>query len=129
MVPPMKTLEVFDRPLCCSTGICGPTVDPALVHFAADLAWLKEQGVAVHRYNLAHEPAAFTRHADVKEALQVGQVDCLPLIRVEGSIVSRGSYPGREQLAAWCSVEAGPAPSASAENCCAASCCPPSRCG
>lgn len=123
MVPPMKTLEVFDRPLCCSTGICGPSVDPALVHFAADLAWLKEQGVAVHRYNLAHEPAAFTRHADVKEALQVGQVACLPLIRVEGRIVSRGCYPSREQLAAWCSVEASSESSTLAASCCSPSCC------
>jgi hypothetical protein len=36
----MASLQVFDRPLCCSTGICGPEVDPALLALAADLAWL-----------------------------------------------------------------------------------------
>jgi hypothetical protein len=38
-------LEVFDPPLCCPTGVCGPSVDPDLVRFSADLAWLSEQGL------------------------------------------------------------------------------------
>ncbi len=41
----MTTLQVFDRPMCCSTGVCGPSVDPVLPRFAADLDWLKGQGV------------------------------------------------------------------------------------
>jgi hypothetical protein len=120
----MPTIEVFDRPLCCSTGICGPSVDPALVHFAADLDWLRSQGLAVHRYNLAFEPGAFTKHDDVKEALRVGQLGCLPLVRIDGRIVSRGRYPAREQLAGWCGIEEGPGSTAEQKpSCCAASCC------
>lgn len=119
----MSTLEIFDRPLCCSSGICGPAVDPVLVRFAADLDWLRGLGVQVHRYNLAFEPAAFTRHEDVKEALRAGQVSCLPLVRVAGRVVSQGRYPGREDLAAWCGVadqlQATPAPAA----CCTPGCC------
>ena len=37
----MSKVQVFDPPMCCSTGVCGPEVDPALVRFAADLEWLK----------------------------------------------------------------------------------------
>ena len=101
----MNTLEVFDRPLCCSTGICGPGVDPCCVHFVADLDWLRGRGIEVRRYNLAFEPAAFTKYDDVKEALRFGQVGCLPLVRVDGRIVSQGCYPGRRQLARWCGIE------------------------
>ncbi len=119
----MKTIEVFDRPLCCSTGICGPSVDPALVQFAADLAWLKDQKVDVHRYNLAHEPGAFTRHADVTDALQAGQVQCLPLIRVEGRIVSQGNYPDRAHLAAWCGIVDEVGAKETEPSCCATTCC------
>lgn len=43
-------LEVFDPPMCCSTGVCGTDIDPALPRFAADLEWLKTQGVKVERY-------------------------------------------------------------------------------
>jgi len=56
--------------MCCSTGICGPSVDPQLARFAADLAWLKQQGVAVERFNLSREPAAFADDDAVKAALE-----------------------------------------------------------
>lgn len=35
----MPRLEVFDPPLCCPTGVCGPRGDPVLPRFAAQLAW------------------------------------------------------------------------------------------
>ncbi len=43
----MTKLEVYDPAMCCSTGVCGPEVDPALVTFAADLKWVEAQGIAV----------------------------------------------------------------------------------
>lgn len=100
----MATLQVFDKPMCCSTGICGPKVDPVLPKFAADLAWLKDQGVAVERYNLAQQPQAFVAHADVKAAIREEHEHTLPLVRVDGHIVCKGVYPSREMLASWCGV-------------------------
>ena len=47
----MVVLQVFDPPMCCSTGACGPNVNPALTQFAADIDWLKSQGVRVERFN------------------------------------------------------------------------------
>jgi hypothetical protein len=32
----MSKVQVFDPPMCCSTGVCGPEVDPALVRFASN---------------------------------------------------------------------------------------------
>ena len=48
----MIKVQVFDPAMCCSTGVCGPSVDPVLPRFAADLEWLKSKGVQVERYNL-----------------------------------------------------------------------------
>src|SRR6478736_296817 len=90
--------------MCCSTGICGPKVDPVLPRFAADLAWLKDQGVAVERYNLAQQPQAFVAHDDVKDAIGENHEHALPLVRVNGHIVCKGVYPSREMLASWCGV-------------------------
>ena len=98
----MTTLQVFDRPMCCSSGICGPSIDSALVKFAADLTWLKGQGVQVERYNVAQQPKAFIAHEDVKAILR--EAHALPLVRVNGHIVSKGAYPNRSSLAAWCGV-------------------------
>jgi hypothetical protein len=62
-------IQVFDPPMCCSTGVCGPAVDPELVRFAADLQWLQSQRVEVVRYNLSQQPAAFVSTPAVKAAL------------------------------------------------------------
>jgi hypothetical protein len=58
--------------MCCSTGVCGPSINPALPQLAADLEWLKGLGVQVERFNLAQQPAAFRDNAAVREALAQG---------------------------------------------------------
>lgn len=119
----MSKLQVFDRPMCCSTGICGPAVDPGLVRFAADLDWLKSQGVQVERHNLAQQPGAFTVHDDVKEVLVRENVACLPLVRVDARIVSQGVYPSREELARWCGVRQAVSLPVAPRGCCGSTGC------
>ena len=95
----MKKIEVYDPSMCCSTGVCGTDVDPKLIQFASDLAWLKQQGVSVERFNLAQQPAAFASNPLVGEALRSQGNGCLPLVLVDGAIATRSIYPNREQLA------------------------------
>jgi len=108
--PPASRIDVFDPAMCCSTGVCGPSVDPKLVRFSADLDWLKAQGVAVARCNLAQQPMAFAQDPEVRAALEAQGKAALPLIKVDGRVKSLGSYPLRAQLAAWAGVTE-PAPS------------------
>ncbi len=98
-------IQVFDPPMCCSTGICGPGVDPALVNFSADLDWLKRQGIEVERYNLSQQTQAFVSNATVAAALKKDGNDCLPLILVDGKIASQGLYLSREKLAELTNLE------------------------
>ena len=104
----MSRIQVFDPAMCCPTGVCGPTVDPHLVRFAADLEWLKAQGISVDRFNLSQQPLAFAEDADVKAALQIQGEGALPLIKVDGKVQSCGQYPSRDQLASWAGVNAPP---------------------
>lgn len=94
----MKKLEVFDPAMCCSTGVCGVEVDPVLAQFAADLKWVEEHGVAVSRYNLGQEPQAFAANAEVLKEMEAG-IDRLPILVIDGHLVSTGMYPSRPQLA------------------------------
>ena len=105
----MTRIDVFDPPMCCSTGVCGLAVDPLLAAFAADLQWLREQGVEVRRHNLAQEPERFVGHATVHALLQTEGDACLPLVLVNDAVIWRGAYPRREALAR----AAGLAPAAS----------------
>jgi hypothetical protein len=95
-----KKIEVFDPPMCCSTGVCGPKVDKKLVEFSAALAWLSAQGIEVQRYNPAQQYDAFISNAQVVKTVNDIGTGCLPLILVGGEIVSHGQYPGKEELAA-----------------------------
>ena len=94
----MKKLEIFDPAMCCSTGVCGVDVDPLLVQFAADLQWVAEQGVEVKRYNLGQEPQAFAANPAVLKEMEAG-MDRLPVVALDGRIVSTGVYLSRAQLA------------------------------
>jgi hypothetical protein len=97
----MKTIQVFDPPMCCSTGVCGPTVDSKLVRFSSDLHWVANHRVRVERFNLSQQPQAFAAHTAVRTELHTNGNDCLPLILVDGLVVSRGVYPDREHLASF----------------------------
>ncbi len=93
----MKNLEVFDPAMCCSTGVCGVNVDPVLAQFSADLKWVEEQSVLVRRYNLSQEPQAFAANPAVVKEMEAG-MDRLPILVVDGHIVTTGIYPSRQQL-------------------------------
>jgi hypothetical protein len=112
-------VQVFDPPMCCSTGVCGPSVDPELVQFAADLEWLRSNGVEVVRYNLSQQPSAFVGTPAVKAALARTGNSCLPLTLVDGAVKCEGRYPSRAMLAAF--VGLGPAEAAPAND--GSSCC------
>ncbi len=101
----MKTISVYDSPMCCSTGVCGPSVDPKLAEFAGDLEWLKTQGVTVQRYNLAQEPERFVQNSAVKEILDRSGDEELPAILAEETLVSSGRFPDRIELAEMAGID------------------------
>jgi hypothetical protein len=88
----MKTIQVYDPPMCCSTGLCGNDIDPALVNFAALLTQLSQKGVKVERYNLGQQPMAFVQNPVVKALLDKESVAALPLILLDGELHLKGRY-------------------------------------
>jgi len=97
----MKIIQVYDPPMCCSTGVCGPDVDPVLPRFAGLLAQLGGAGVKIERYNLAQQPLAFVRNPAVKALLDQEGTDALPAIFIDGELALKGGYPDTAQRAAW----------------------------
>lgn len=104
--PIMKTVQIFDPAMCCSTGVCGADVDQALVEFAADVDWLKKQGVTVERFNLAQQPQAFASRSTIRDLLHEQGEAALPVILVDDEVKHRGvPYPSRAQLAQWVGIK------------------------
>lgn len=100
-----KVIDVYDPAMCCSTGVCGPDVDDSLTDFANDVKWLKSEGIDVNRYNLGQEPEAFKSNPTVLTRLKSAGSDVLPIIFVNGEMVSEGGYPDRQQLEKWVSSD------------------------
>lgn len=97
----MTPIQIFDPALCCSTGVCGADVDQELARFAADVEWMRQQGVPIERFNLAQQPMAFVNQPTVKAALERSGPSSLPLTVMDGQIQCSGRYPSREELATW----------------------------
>jgi len=92
-------VRVYDPPMCCPTGACGPDPDPELARLTRDLRWLEKQyGVVVERYNLGQQPAEFVKDPEVMELLSAQDVACLPAVFVGDELVATGAYPTREEL-------------------------------
>jgi len=118
----MKSIQVFDPALCCSTGVCGVDVDQALVSFSADVEWARQHGARIERFNLAQQPMAFAENPTVKGFLERSGQDALPLILVDGEVALAGRYPQRAELARWTGLLMV-TPAATESSCCSGKSC------
>lgn len=100
-------LKIYEPAMCCSTGVCGPTVDPRLVAFAGVLKQAAAQGVAVERFNLGQEPQAFVENAQVKAHLAQEGPEKLPFVYINGELVCSGRYPEAAELFAALGLQPG----------------------
>jgi hypothetical protein len=97
----MKSIQVYDPAMCCSTGVCGTNVEPDLVSFAAMLSQFRSHGIEVERYNLAQQPLAFVQNLAVKTVLETEGVGALPLIFWDHVLRLGGRYPNKEERPDW----------------------------
>lgn len=102
----MKMVEIFDPAMCCSTGVCGPSVDPNLTRVASAVYSLEQKGVDIKRFNLANEPAAFADNETVNKVFQEKGADALPVTLLDGKVIKVGEYPTNEEFAEWLEVKA-----------------------
>jgi hypothetical protein len=85
--PVMKKMIIFDPAMCCSTGVCGPSVDKELLRVATLLNNLKSHGVVVERHNLTGNPQIFVDNKTVNRMLLKEGVEVLPIVMIDGEVV------------------------------------------
>jgi hypothetical protein len=87
------TVEIFDPPMCCPTGMCGPTIDQALLNVNEMILTLQSDDVSVVRYQMTSHPQAFLNNADVMRLVREQQMAALPITVVRGKVIKAGEYP------------------------------------
>jgi hypothetical protein len=91
-------VQFFDPPMCCPTGICGPTLDQTLLDVNEMALALQKQGVSVERYQMTSHPQAFLNNADVMKLVREKQMAALPIIVVSGKVIKVGAYASMEEI-------------------------------
>jgi hypothetical protein len=100
--PAVETLvvEIFDPPMCCSTGLCGPVQDQSLIDLDQMLRDVKRRGIRVERHQMTSNPGVFMKNAEVMRLVRERKLSVLPITVVNGRVLKTGAYPLREELEA-----------------------------
>ena len=93
-------IEFFDPPLCCPTGLCGPTLDQTLLDVNEMILTLQGENLRVARYQMTSHPNAFLENAAVMKLLREKQLGILPITVVHGRVMKAGAYPTLEEVQA-----------------------------
>ena len=91
-------VEFFDPPMCCPTGLCGPTLNQTLLDVNEMILTLQRENLRVERYQMSSNPNAFLNNAEVMSLVQEKQMDALPITVVRGKVIKAGSYPSVEEI-------------------------------
>ena len=91
-------VDVFDPEMCCSTGLCGPAPDEALIRIEEVLERLRGDGVEVSRHQLSRDPQAFLGNDKVYQRILSQGTGALPMVAVDGDLQFTGRYPTYEEL-------------------------------
>ncbi len=91
-------VELFDPPMCCPTGLCGPSLDQTLLNVSEMIAALQAEGTTVERYQMTSHPHKFMNNNEVMRLVREQQMAALPITAVHGQIIKTGAYPTLVEL-------------------------------
>lgn len=91
-------VEFFDPPMCCPTGLCGPTLDQTLLDVNEMIFTLQRESLRVERYQMTGSPNAFLGNAEVMKLVREKQMEALPITVVHGQVIKVGAYPTLEEI-------------------------------
>ena len=105
-------VEIFDPPMCCPTGVCGPALDPALLDIYGAVLKIRTEydgRAVVERYVLGQQPARFMQEPEVIRRLKETGIG-VPLTLVNGVVVKENVYPSYDELRRWIEEGDGSSP-------------------
>lgn len=95
------TIEIYDPPMCCPSGLCGPSIDPELLDINEAILKLKKEydgQVTIERYLLTQQGPKFMQNPNVLSLLKSNGVAILPITTIDGEVVKQKEYPSYDEL-------------------------------
>lgn len=97
---PAADVEIFDPPMCCPTGLCGPALDQSLLDVSEMLLQLAAEQIRVERYQMTSHPQVFLNNTEVMRLVREQQMEALPITVVKGRVIKVGAYPSLSEIKA-----------------------------
>ena len=94
----MKKMIIFEKAMCCSTGVCGPGVDKELLRISTVINNLKNNGIIVERYNLSNNTQIFVDNKEINKIINEKGVEELPVTIVDKEVVKTKEYPTNDEF-------------------------------
>lgn len=91
-------VALFDPPMCCPTGLCGPALDQTLLDVNEMILALQTQGIRVARYQMTSHPQQFINNGEVMRLVREQQMAALPITIVREQVVKVGAYPTLDEI-------------------------------
>jgi hypothetical protein len=97
-----KELIIFEGPMCCSTGICGPEPDKTLIDINEALKKIGEEykDLKITRASMSFNAQLFLQTPAIRDLVKANGVKILPITVIDGQIVRKQSYPEYAELKA-----------------------------
>ncbi len=114
----MKKMKIYEPAMCCSTGLCGASIDPELLRISTVINNLGKKGIKIERYNLSSAPQEFMKNSKIGELLNKEGINCLPLTMLDNEIVLTNRYPTNEEIAKFLEIPADFDGKPKKSNCC-----------
>jgi len=100
-------VEIYEKPMCCESGLCGAVVDSTLLRINAIIRKLRANGCDIIRYNLQSNPERFVSNKTANAYLAKRGVEGLPIVFLDGKVIKEGSYPTNDELCSYFGVALG----------------------
>ena len=94
----MKKMYIYEGPMCCSTGVCGPSPDEELMRVSTLVDKLTKSGASITRYNLTNDTKEFVDNKIVNRFLNDHGEEVLPIVVLNDEVVMTRKYPSNEEF-------------------------------
>jgi hypothetical protein len=93
-------LMIFEGALCCSTGICGPEPNKALIELNESIKRLKSEtpDLEIERASLSSNAEAFLKNPQVLGIVKTEGMEMLPITVFNGKIVAKQHYLSHDEV-------------------------------
>ena len=94
-------IAIFEGPMCCPGGLCGPAPDPTLIEAQNAMREIQKEfkdSVEVARVNIVTDFKGFLDNWDVSQKITKEGLSVLPITKINDRVIAERGYPTLETL-------------------------------